>query len=70
MGATNAIALLALLLQYGEKVAQITGLLNTAAKEGRDVTDAELDALMGDDDAARARLQAAIDAAKAAQPGS
>lgn len=63
MGGANAIALLALLLQYSEKVGQMANLLNTAAKENRDVTTAELDQLFADDNAARDRLQAAIDAA-------
>jgi hypothetical protein len=63
MGA-NAIALLGLLLTYSDKVTQMGTLLNKANAENRDVTDAELDALLADDDAARARLQAAIDAAK------
>jgi len=60
---TNALALLALLLQYSDKVIAIGKLLQTAQSEGRDITTAELDALFADDDAARARLQAAIDAA-------
>jgi len=59
---TNALALLALLLQYSDKVIAIGKLLQTAQSEGRDVTDAELDALFADDDAARARLQTTIDA--------
>lgn len=61
----NAIALLALLLQYSDKVTQIGNLIRTAQTENRDVTDAELDALFAEDDAARAALQAQIDAAKA-----
>lgn len=63
----NAIALVALLLQYSDKLTQIGKLLATAHAEGRDVTDAELDALFAQDDAARAQLQAAISAA--AKPG-
>lgn len=59
----NAIALVALLLQYSDKLTQIGKLLATAHAEGRDVTDAELDALFAQDDAARAQLQAAIAAA-------
>lgn len=61
----NAIALVALLLQYSDKITQIGKLLATAHAEGRDVTDAELDALFAQDDAARAQLQAAIAAAAA-----
>lgn len=61
----NALILVSLLLQYSDKIAAVTKLLNTAHTEGRDVTDAELDALFAGDDAARAGLQAAIDAAAA-----
>lgn len=52
----NAAALIELLAAIGT-------LLNQAKAEGRDVTVAELDALTATDAAARARLQAAIDAA-------
>jgi len=69
MGGANAIALLALLLQYSDKVGQMANLLNTAAKENRDVTTAELDQLFADDNAARDRLQAAIDAASVKPAG-
>ena len=64
----NALILVSLLLQYSDKIAAVSKLLNTAHSEGRDVSDAELDALFADDDAARVALQAAIDAAKAAPP--
>jgi len=64
----NALILVSLLLQYGDKIATISKLITNARSEGRDVTDAELDALFADDDAARVALQAAIDAAKAAPP--
>lgn len=69
MGGANAIALVALLLQYSEKVGQMAGLLNTAAKENRDITAAELDQLFVDDNAARDRLQAVIDAASVKPAG-
>ena len=61
---TNALALIALLLQYSDKITQIGTLLTTAHAEGRDVSSAELDTLFADDDAARAALDAAIAAAK------
>lgn len=61
----NSLAIITLLLQYSDKIAQIGTLLATAHAEGRDVTDAELDALFAQDDAARAQLQAAIAAAAA-----
>lgn len=60
----NALALVTLLLQYSDKIVQISSLLATAHREGRDVTAEELDALFAADDAARVALQAAIDAAK------
>lgn len=66
----NAAALVTLLLGLLDRAAAIGVLLSKANAEGRDVTDAELDALGASDDAARARLQAAIDAANGgtAQP--
>jgi len=60
----NALAIITLLLQYSDKIAQIGGLLSKAQSEGRDVTDAELDTLFAGDDAARAALAAAIAAAQ------
>ena len=60
-----ALALITLLLQYSDKIAQIGTLLSTAQSEGRDVTPAELDVLFAGDDAARTALDAAIAAAKA-----
>jgi hypothetical protein len=56
----NAIALLTLLLQYSDKIVAIGQLLSKAQTEGRDVTSQELDVLFGQDDAARARLEALI----------
>lgn len=61
---TNALALTNLLLGLLDRQAAITALLNKAHAEGRDVSNVELDDLVGDDDVARAQLQAAIDAAK------
>lgn len=60
----NALALITLLLQYSDKITAAGKLLSDAHKEGRDVTDAELDTLFAGDDAARAALAAAIAAAK------
>jgi hypothetical protein len=60
----NALALITLLLQYSDKITAAGKLLADAHKEGRDVTDAELDTLFAGDDAARAALAAAIAAAK------
>ena len=59
MGA-NAGLVLSLLFGLLDRTAAIAQLLKTANAEGRDITDAELDALASDDDAARAELVAAI----------
>ncbi len=56
----TALALVTLLLQYSDKIAQIGTLLAKAHAEGRDVTEAELDTLFADDDAARDALNQAI----------
>lgn len=64
----NALILIGLLMQYSDKIAAVTKLLNTAHSEGRDVTEAELDELFAGDDAARAALEQAI-AAKAQPTG-
>lgn len=58
----NALLVTQLLLQAATQVQQFGALLAKAHAEGRDVTDAELDALVSADDAAKARLQALIDA--------
>ncbi len=59
----NALILISLLLQYSDKIAEVSKLLTTVHNEGRDVTQEELDNLFMGDDAARAQLQAAITAA-------
>lgn len=53
------IQLLVSLLGQADKIAK---LLNAARSEGRDVSEEELATLFTEDDAARARLQALIDA--------
>jgi len=59
------LAILAQLLITLLGQAQAAGhLLRKAHEEGRDVTDAELDALVAGDDAARDTLQRVIDAAR------
>lgn len=60
----NSLVLLQLALQYSNKIAEVTTLLSTANAEGRDTSQAELDGLFNDDDAARASLNAAIAAAE------
>ena len=59
----NALVLTSLLLDLTTRQAKIAALLNQAHAQGRDVTQAELDQLFADDAAARASLQAKIDAA-------
>jgi len=59
----NALALVTLLLQFTQQASAIAALLQKAHTEGRDVTTEELDGLFAGDAAARAALQAAIDAA-------
>lgn len=51
----NGELLLQLLLGLFDRANQITALFKRAAAENRDVSDAELDALAAEDDAARVR---------------
>jgi hypothetical protein len=60
----NAALAIQLLLSLLDRAGQIGALINTAQSQGRDITKEELDALASADDDARAKLQAAIDAAK------
>jgi len=61
----NAAILINLLLGLLDRASTIGALFAKAQSEGRDITDAELDALVADDDAARAALDAAIAKARA-----
>ena len=63
----NVDLLLTLLITALNRASEIGLLIDRARSEGRDVTEAELDALFSQDDAARAELQAAINA-KSGQP--
>lgn len=65
MGA-GAVAAINLLLGLLDRAAQISSVIQTAQSQGRDVTEAELDQLVAQDDAARAKLDQAIAAARAA----
>lgn len=58
------LALIDLILQWGARIASASALIMKARSEGRDVSEAELDALMADDDAARARQLEALQRAK------
>jgi hypothetical protein len=64
MGAANIATALTALIQLTLQAQKIQQLLQTAHAEGRDITAAELDALIVDDDAARQALIDAIDAAR------
>lgn len=59
---SNALLATQLLLQVLNQAATIGGTLAKAQAEQRDLTDAELDALVLQDDIARDKLQDAIDA--------
>lgn len=61
----NATLLLTALLGLLDRADKIGKLLQLAKSENRDVTDAELDAVVGDDNQAREILVAAIAYAKA-----
>jgi hypothetical protein len=62
----GAEVLISLLLGLLDRASQIGTLISTARGEGRDITSAELDALVAQDKAARDELVAAIEKAKAA----
>lgn len=64
MGAGTAAAV-QIVLALLDRAAQIGALISTAQAEKRDITTAELDALIAQDDAAKARLDAAIAKARA-----
>jgi hypothetical protein len=61
----NALILLQLMIALTEQAQRLQLLLQTAARENRDVTDDELNNVASGDDAARAALQSAIARAKA-----
>lgn len=61
MNTEIAIAILLTLAQQADKIA---ALIRQARAEGRDITDAELDALASADDQARALLEAEIQKAR------
>jgi hypothetical protein len=63
----NALILLQILTTIAAQSVKITQLLQTTQMEGREPSQAEMDELFADDDAARALLQKHIDEAKAAE---
>jgi hypothetical protein len=68
MNAMTIDLLLTLMIQMMSRAAEFGALITKARSEGRDVTEAELDALAANDDLMRAELQKAINEAKAKQP--
>jgi len=56
----NAALAVSLILGLLDRAQAIGTLIKTARAEGRDITDAELDSLVAEDDAAREALDAAI----------
>lgn len=56
----NALILTNLILQGLQRLQGVATLLNAARAEGRDVSNAELDALSAEDDAVNAALKAEI----------
>lgn len=61
----NALQATALLLQLLQQATTLGNLLRTSQAEGRDITSAELDTLVSNDETARAALDAAIARARA-----
>jgi RNA:NAD 2'-phosphotransferase (TPT1/KptA family) len=62
----GAVAAINLVLGLLDRAAAIGSLIQTAQAQGRDITEAELDQLVAQDDAARVKLDQAIAAARAA----
>lgn len=65
MGTESTVVAINLLLQILTQAQGLTALISKARAEGREVSSDELDALVDADDAARARLDAAIQRVKA-----
>lgn len=64
----NAELLITLLLGLVDRAAAISALLSQAKAQNRDITDAEIRALMQDDDVARSALVTAIAKARVVSP--
>ncbi len=62
----NIALLMQVLLPLLDRATAITALLNLAQKEGRDITDSELNAAFAEDDIAREKTDAAIRSVRAA----
>ena len=66
---SNVLVVLQLLLQAGAQVTQLSQLLQTAQSEGRDITDAELDAVISAYGTAHASLDELIASKSATKTG-
>lgn len=64
----GAIAAVNILFSLLDRATQISALIKNAQSQNRDITAAELDALVAQDNAARDRLQAEIDRQRALPP--
>jgi hypothetical protein len=62
----GALALTSLMIELITQAQQIGMLIQKARAENRDISDEEMDALVGIDNAAKIRLQAAISASQTA----
>lgn len=60
----DALVATSLILQGAQQLQQLAMIINASRAAGRDLTDAEVDDLVGKDNASRLRLQAAIAAAQ------
>jgi len=60
----NSAIAVTLLLGLLDRAQAIGTLIKTAREEGRDITEAEIDQLVADDDAAKAALDLAIEKAR------
>lgn len=69
MNANNIFAILSIIDKLLTSAGRYSAIARQAAAEGRDISDAELEALRKEDDAARATLEAAIAARRAAEGG-
>jgi hypothetical protein len=69
MNPANILAILEIVDRLLKSAGRYAAVARQAAAEGRDVSDAELEALKAEDDAAAASLAAAIAARRAADAG-
>jgi hypothetical protein len=68
MNPANILILLDLLISLASRIQGVTEIIKKARAEGRDVTEDELSAIIGEDDVAKKALDEAIAKAKAEAP--